>query len=130
MLSFIDRRVSDKHEWVELDGTDKTIGTVGISKYAQEALGDVVYVQFPDIGENFGQHDEVGTVESVKAANEIYTPVSGSVVGINKDLEEKPSLINSSCYDKGWIFKIKLSNPTEIDGLMNEEEYEKFLKSM
>ena len=112
-----------------MDANDKTIGKVGISRYAQEALGDVVYVQFPDIGEKFAQHDEVGTVESVKAANEIYTPVSGTIVEVNKALEEKPSLINSSCYDQGWIFKIKLSEPGEVDGLMSDEGYTKFLKT-
>jgi len=110
ILHNIDRRYSEKHEWISLDANDKTIGTVGISNYAQEALGDVVYVQTPEIGSKFNQdgkhrvilliksiniskfntQDEVGAVESVKAANEIYTPVSGTIVEVNKILEEKP----------------------------------------
>ncbi|KAI2798819.1 hypothetical protein BLOT_010800 [Blomia tropicalis] len=124
-----DRRYSEKHEWVTLDANDKSIGTIGISNYAQEALGDVVYVQAPEIGSEHNQDDEVGAVESVKAANEIYTPLSGTILEVNQALDEKPGLINSSCYDEGWIFKIKIKDPKEVDGLMDEKAYEQFLKS-
>jgi len=126
---FSDRRYSDKHEWLSLDATKKT-GTVGISKYAEEALGDVVYVQLPDVGNEFAQNDEVGAVESVKAASEIFTPVSGRIVEINDKLEDKPGLVNSSCYGEGWLFKIELSKSQEVDQLMDEQSYEKYLKSI
>lgn len=125
-----DRRYSEKHEWISVNANDKTIGTVGISHYAQEALGDVVYVQTPEVGAQYNQEDEVGAVESVKAANEIYTPVSGTIVAVNKTLEEKPGLINSSCYEDGWIFKIQIQDQKEVDGLMDEKAYENFLKSV
>lgn len=108
---------------------DGKIGTVGISQHAQEALGDVVYVQPPDLDADLSQHDECGAIESVKAASEIYTPVSGKVTEVNKALEDKPALVNSSCYDEGWIFKLELKNPDELKSLMDEKQYEEFLKS-
>jgi len=123
------RLYSEKHEWLHLDSAKK-VGTVGISKYAEEALGDVVYVQLPDVDQQFEQHDEVGAVESVKAASEIFTPVSGCIVQINDKLEDKPGLVNSSCYEEGWLFKIELSKKQELDQLMDEESYEKYLKSI
>ncbi|GLV33705.1 pumpless [Carabus blaptoides fortunei] len=121
-----DRRYTDKHEWVEVNGN---IGTVGISRYAQEALGDVVYAQLPDVGTVLKQKDECGALESVKAASEIYSPVSGTVTEKNTNVEETPSLINSSCYDKGWLFKVELADEKEITELMDETKYEEFLKS-
>jgi len=124
------RRYSDKHEWVSLDANDSHLGTVGISKYAQESLGDVVYVQLPEVGATFSEGDEVGAVESVKAASEIYTPVSGEIVEVNEALEEKPSLVNKDCLGEGWIFKIRLSKADEFASLMDEEAYEKFLRQL
>lgn len=121
-----ERKFSEKHEWVVVDGD---VGTVGISNHAQEALGDVVYVQPPDVGTEITQHDECGAIESVKAASEIYTPVSGKVTEVNKALEDKPALVNSACYGEGWIFKLKLKNPDELKSLMDEKAYEEFLKS-
>jgi glycine cleavage system H protein len=97
-LLFSDRLYTNKHEWVTVDGS---LGTVGISNFAQEALGDVVYAQLPDVGTDLSQKDECGALESVKAASEIYSPVSGEVVEKNTEVEEKPGLINTSCYDKG-----------------------------
>ncbi|XP_022665267.1 uncharacterized protein LOC111272340 isoform X2 [Varroa jacobsoni] len=121
-----ERLFTEKHEWVEVnDG----LGTVGISDHAQEALGDVVYVQPPEIGQELCQGSECGAVESVKAASEIYSPVSGVVEEINKALEDKPALINSSCYKDGWIFKLRLSKPEELESLMNEKVYENYLKT-
>ncbi|CAG4939493.1 unnamed protein product [Parnassius apollo] len=108
---------------------EKDIGTVGISNYAQESLGDIVFAQLPDCGTEIIAGDECGALESVKAASEIYSPVSGTVTEKNSDVENKPSLINTSCFDKGWLFKIKLSKPQELDELMNGDEYEKFLKT-
>ncbi|KAI7697964.1 Glycine cleavage system H protein [Sarcoptes scabiei] len=121
-----DYRFSEKHEWIVLDKSDKTIGTVGISQYAQEALGDVVYVQLPEIDSDFDQ--DVGAIESVKAANEIYTPVSGKIIELNENLSEKPNLVNTSCYEEGWLFKIKLKNSEEYEKLMDQKTYDEFLK--
>lgn len=118
---------TEKHEWISLQD-DKQVGKIGISHHAQEALGDVVYVQAPDIGAKFAQFDEVGAIESVKAASELVTPVSGEVVSINKKLEEKPSLVNTDCYGEGWLFEIKLDDSKELEKLMNEDQYNKYLE--
>lgn len=94
----------------------------------QEALGDVVYAQLPDAKTKIGKNEECGALESVKAASELYSPVSGTVAEKNAEVEETPSLINTSCYDKGWLFKVKLANKEEISALMDEQQYEKFVK--
>lgn len=120
-----DKKFSDKHEWIVMEGD---IGTVGISDYAQDQLGDVVYAQLPEEGTELDQDEECGALESVKAASEIYTPVSGTITESNSEVVEKPALINQSCYDDGWLFKIKLSNPEELSDLMDEDGYERFLK--
>ncbi|XP_015121712.1 uncharacterized protein LOC107044368 [Diachasma alloeum] len=125
-VSRAERWFTEKHEWVEVNGK---IGTVGISDYAQDALGDVVYAQLPDVGTEVKQDEEVGALESVKAASEVISPVSGKVVEKNEAVENKPGLINTSCYTEGWLFKIELSTPNEIAKLMNEKSYEEFLKS-
>lgn len=121
------RKYTDKHEWVSVDGK---IGTVGVSDYAQEALGDVVFVQLPEIGKELMQNDECGVIESVKAASEIYSPVSGKVTEINKNLEDTPGLINKSCYVEGWLFKLQLTKLEEVNSLMDEENYKKFLQTI
>lgn len=95
----------------------------------KEALGDVVYAQLPDVGAVLNKSDECGALESVKAASEVYSPVSGTVTEKNTEVEDTPGLINTSCYEKGWLFKVKLSNAQEVDSLLNEEQYEEFLKS-
>lgn len=118
---------TEKHEWISLQD-DKQVGKIGISNHAQEALGDVVYVQSPDIGSKFAQFDEVGAIESVKAASELLTPVSGEVVSVNKKLEGKPGLVNSDCYGDGWLFEIKLDDSRELDKLMDEDQYQKYLE--
>ncbi|XP_055325221.1 glycine cleavage system H protein [Sitodiplosis mosellana] len=123
---FTGRKYTEKHEWVQVNGE---IGVVGISNYAQEALGDVVFAQLPDVGAVLSQGDECGALESVKAASELYSPVSGTVTEKNSEVEETPGLINSSTYDKGWLFKVKLSKQDEVDTLMNEEKYDEYLKS-
>lgn len=120
------RKYTAKHEWVRVEGE---IGVVGISNYAQEALGDVVYAQLPDVGAVIAQGDECGALESVKAASEVYSPVSGTVTEKNAEVEDKPGLINTSCYDQGWLYKVKLSKPDEVENLLSEEKYEEFLKS-
>lgn len=95
----------------------------------QEALGDVVYAQLPEVGTVLSQADECGALESVKAASEVYSPVSGTVTEKNTAVEDTPNLINSSCYDKGWLFKVKLSKSEEVDALLSKEKYEEFLKA-
>ncbi|XP_073947594.1 glycine cleavage system H protein-like [Choristoneura fumiferana] len=120
------RKYTDRHEWVVVKND---IGTVGISKYAQESLGDVVFAQLPEPGAEVKAGDECGALESVKAASEIYSPVTGTVTEKNSEVEGKPGLINTSCYEQGWLFKLKLTKPEELDALMNEEQYEKFLKT-
>ncbi|XP_055531608.1 glycine cleavage system H protein, mitochondrial [Wyeomyia smithii] len=121
-----ERLYTDKHEWVSVEGE---VGTVGISNFAQEALGDVVFVQLPDVGTKLSKKDECGALESVKAASEVYSPVSGEVTEKNGAVEETPGLVNSSCYEEGWLFRLKLTNPDELTQLMNEKQYTEFLKT-
>ena len=119
-----DRLFSNDHEWIEVvDG----IGTVGISAFAQEQLGDVVYVEMPEIGSSFDPGDELGVIESVKAASEIYAPVSGEVVEVNDDLMDDPSQVNADPYGQGWIVRIQLSNASQLDALMDEDSYASFI---
>ncbi len=112
------------HEWVKVKDD---IAAVGISDYAQEALGDIVYVEPPETGEEVKKGDEVATIESVKAASSSYAPISGRVVEVNKDLDETPELINQKPYE-AFIFKIKMSDPSEIEELMDAGAYEKYLE--
>lgn len=113
------------HEWIK---AEKEIGTVGITDYAQEQLTDVVFVELPPIGKVVSQEEAVAVVESVKSVSDIYAPVSGEVIEVNKELESRPGLINEEPYIKGWIFKIKIGNPKELDSLLSAEEYEKSIK--
>ncbi|XP_005105587.1 glycine cleavage system H protein [Aplysia californica] len=121
------RFFTEKHEWVSLEnGT----GTVGISNYAQEQLGEIVYVEFPEVGSTLEAQDVSGCLESVKAASEIYCPVGGEVTEVNSALEDKPGLVNTSPLEEGWLFKLKLSSDVSTDGLMDEEAYNKFVGSL
>ncbi|XP_026992407.1 glycine cleavage system protein H (aminomethyl carrier), b [Tachysurus fulvidraco] len=120
-------RFTDKHEWVRADGD---VGTVGISAYAQEALGDVVYCGLPEVGTQLQAMDEFGVLESVKAASELFSPLSGKVTEINTELTETPGLVNSSCYERGWLIKMTITNPAELEALMDEAAYEKYIKSL
>jgi glycine cleavage system H protein len=112
-----------EHEWIRVDGD---IGTVGISDFAQQALGDVVFVELPAAGRQLSQGAEAAVVESVKAASEVYAPVSGEVVEINAALDDDSSLVNSDPTGKGWFFKIRLSDASELDALMDEAAYKAF----
>merc|ERR1711963_192837 len=114
-----------KHEWVRVEGNT---GIVGVSAYAADALGDVVYAQLPEPGDSVEAGEECGALESVKAASEIYSPVSGTVTEKNEAVESAPALINTSAMDEGWLFKVKLSKPEEVEELMSQESYEKYLK--
>ena len=120
-------RYSKDHEYVVVEGD---VGTIGISEHAQAQLGDVVFVELPTIGDKLAAGAQAAVVESVKAASEVFSPVSGEVVANNGALENEPSLINEDAMGKGWIFKIRLSNPAEIDALMDEAGYQDFLKSI
>jgi len=112
----------ESHEWVRDEG-DGTV-TVGISDHAQAQLGDMVYVELPEAGTEFGQGDACAVVESVKAASDAYAPVSGEVVEVNAALEDEPELVNTDPYGDGWMFKVKLSDASELEGLLKAEAYE------
>jgi glycine cleavage system H protein len=119
-----DFHYSKEHEWVKMDGDT---GTVGITDYAQEQLGDIVFVELPEAGKEFQAGDSIGTIESVKAVSDIYAPVAGKITEVNKALEEKPELINESAHDQGWLVKMVLADKGALDALMNKDDYEKFL---
>jgi glycine cleavage system H protein len=119
-------RYSKDHEYIRLEGE---IGTVGISDHAQAQLGDVVFVELPQVGAQLVQGGEAAVVESVKAASEVYAPATGEVVSINDALESQPSLINEDATGKGWLFRVKLADPKELDALMDEAAYQEFLKT-
>ncbi|AEX24459.1 MULTISPECIES: glycine cleavage system protein GcvH [Vibrio] len=114
-------KFADSHEWVR-DNGDGTV-TIGISEHAQEMLGDVVFVDLPDVEDEIEAGDSFSLVESVKAASDIYAPISGEVVEINEELEDSPELINEEPYEGGWIVKVKMSDPSELDNLKDAEEY-------
>ncbi len=116
-----------EHEWVSLSGK---VATIGISEYAQSALGDITFIELPKVDAEVEQFEQVASVESVKAASDIYSPLSGTVREVNDKLSEDPGLINRSCYEKGWITKIEISDKDEISNLMNASEYEKLLESL
>ncbi|OON22039.1 glycine cleavage system H protein, partial [Opisthorchis viverrini] len=115
-----------KHEWIKSDGKS---GTVGISEYAEQKLGDIVYVELPNQGDIIKAKEQCGVIESVKAVSEIYSPASGTVTELNSTLESNSGIINKSPLDKGWLFKMTLSDPSELEHLMTEEKYKAFLES-
>ncbi|XP_028362145.1 glycine cleavage system H protein, mitochondrial-like [Phyllostomus discolor] len=119
-------KFTEKHEWVT---TENGIGTVGISNFAQQALGDVVYRSLPEVGTKLNKQDEFGALGSVKAASELSSPLSGKVTEINEAFAENPGLVNQSFYEDSWLIKIPLRKPAELDELMKEEAYEKYMKS-
>ena len=116
-----------EHEWVRVDGD---VATVGISNHAQEALGDIVFAEVPEAGRKVSKGQEAAVVESVKAASDVYAPVSGEVIEGNSAVADDPSVINSDPEGEGWFFKLKLDNPGELDGLMDEAAYRDFLTSL
>ena len=115
---------SKDHEWVAVNGD---IATIGITEYAQSSLGDVVYVDMPRVGDSFGIHEAFGSVESVKAVSEIFTPIAGQISEVNEVLNDAPESVNSDPYGAGWMIKIKMANPGEADAMMSAEEYEEYL---
>ena len=119
-------KYSKEHEWVRLEGD---VATVGISDFAQEQLGDVVFVELPDVGKQVVQNGDAAVVESVKAASEVYAPLAGEVVEVNTALEEDPELVNQSPTGEGWFIKIRLSDASQLDGMMDEAAYNDFTAS-
>ncbi|MEO6320178.1 MAG: glycine cleavage system protein GcvH [Polaromonas sp.] len=119
-------KYTEDHEWLKIEGTTDLFATVGITVHAQEALGDVVFVELPAIGTVLAQKDTAGVVESVKAAADVYMPVSGEITEVNEALRDDPSLANSAPLGAGWFFKVKLSDPSQLDALMDETSYTTF----
>ncbi len=117
---------SKEHEWAQVEGD---LCVLGITEFAQAELGEVVFVELPEVGQTFGAGDEIGTIESVKAVAEVYTPVSGEIVETNDTLEDAPETVNEDPHASAWLVKIRLSDPSELDGLMSAEEYEEFIKA-
>ncbi len=113
------------HEWVRIDGD---VGTIGITDYAQKELGEIVYLELPEIGHMFNAEDEFGTVESVKAVSELFTPVSGEVVEVNKTAVAEPGIVNDDPLGDGWLIKVKLSTDEEVKKLLSAEQYEEYVK--
>ena len=118
---------TDEHEWISVENN---VGTVGITNYAQNALGDIVFVELPGAGHMFSKGDEVAVVESVKAASEIYSPVTGKITESNSELEDNASLVNTSAEEDAWFFKIKLTDSSELDGLMDKNGYKAFIAGL
>ena len=122
-----DLKYSKDHEWLRVEGNTATIG---ISDYAQEQLGDVVYVELPEVGQKFVAGAQAAVVESVKAASEIYAPAGGEVVEVNAALEDDPALVNSDATGQGWFIKLKLDNTAELEALMDKNSYQKFIAGL
>ncbi len=116
-------KYTEDHEWIDVQGD---IAVVGITHHAQDALGDVVFVDLPEVGKSFAQKDVAGVVESVKAAADVYMPVTGEITEVNEDLRSDPSLANSDPLGKGWFFKVKLAKPAEVEALLDETAYNQF----
>jgi glycine cleavage system H protein len=122
-----DVKYTNEHEWIRVDGD---VGTIGITDYAQEQLGDVVFVDVPQVGRKVTKGESIAVVESVKAASDIFAPVSGEIVEANGALTDAPGDVNAEPMGKGWFFKIRLSNKSELDGLMDEAAYNTFVKGL
>lgn len=118
-------KYTEAHEWMRIEGD---IGTVGITDHAQEQLGDLVFIELPEIGKSLAQGDEAAVVESVKAASEVYSPVTGEVTEVNEALNENPALANSDSAGEGWFFKIRIADPAQLESLMDEASYQELLK--
>ena len=120
-----DLKYTEEHEWVLLEGD---VATIGITDFAQDQLGDVVFVELPEVGDELESGKALGVVESVKAVSDVYSPLSGEVVEINEELPDVPELLNTSPYEDGWMIKLKISAPNELDGLMDASDYQSFVE--
>jgi glycine cleavage system H protein len=121
-----DLHYSKDHEWVRVEGD---VAIVGITDYAQNSLGDVVYVELPKVGEDFAAHESFGSVESVKAVSEVFSPVTGAITEVNDSLNDEPEKVNNDPYGEGWMIRVKMQNPGEVDSLLTAAEYEDFTKA-
>jgi len=121
------RYFTEEHEWIDIEGDS---ATVGITDYAQEQLGDIVFVELPDVGAMLAKGGEAAVVESVKAASDVYSPVSGEVTEANGALEDEPALVNSSAEEEGWFFRLTVSDKDELEGLMDDKGYKTFVDSL
>jgi glycine cleavage system H protein len=120
-------RYTKDHEYVRVEGGE---GIVGISEHAQQQLGDIVFAETPPLGKMLKRGDQAAVVESVKAASDVFAPASGEVVAVNSEVESKPGLINEDALGRGWLFRINLADPTEVDGLMDESAYREYVKTL
>jgi len=121
-----DLHYSKDHEWVRVDGN---VAIVGITDYAQDSLGDVVYVELPKVGDDFAANESFGSVESVKAVSEVFSPVTGEIVGTNEALADTPEKVNQDPYGDGWMIRVQMANPGEVDSMLTAAEYEDFTKA-
>ena len=121
-----DLHYSRDHEWIRVEGD---VGTIGITDHAQNSLGDVVYVELPKEGDSFSAHEPFGSVESVKAVSEIFSPIGGKVIEVNEALQDEPERVNTDPYGEGWMIRVRMTNPGEVDSLLNAAEYEDFTKA-
>lgn len=120
-----ERKYSEEHEWVEIDGDT---ATVGITNHAQEQLGDIVFVELPEVGATLNKDDEAGVVESVKAASEVYAPIGGEITEVNDALSDNPGTVNEDAEGDGWFFKMTIADKSELDDLMSESDYKEFIE--
>ncbi len=118
-------KFTEEHEWVLVEGD---VATCGVTEYAQEQLGDVVFVELPEVGATVAKDDDCAVVESVKAASDVYAPLTGEIVEVNEAIEGDPGIVNADAQGDGWFFKLKLSDPSELDDLMDEDAYDAFCK--
>ena len=119
-----DRRYTKEHEWVRVEND---LGTVGITDYAQDQLGDIVYLDLPSPGTQVKQMEKLGEIESVKAVSELYSPISGEVVEVNQEVIDRPELVNQSPYDEGWLVRVRLADTAEVDNLLTPERYDQYV---
>ena len=124
MPSPSDRRYTKEHEWVRVEDN---VGTVGVTDYAQDQLGDIVYVDLPSVGTQLKQLDKLGEIESVKAVSDLYSPVSGEVVAVNQEVMDRPELVNQSPYQEGWLVRLRLDVPAELDSLLTAAQYDELI---
>jgi len=124
MPSPSDRRYTKEHEWVRVEDN---MGTVGITDYAQDQLGDIVYVDLPSVGTQVKQLEKLGEIESVKAVSDLYSPVSGELVEVNQGVNDRPELVNQSPYEEGWLVRLRLADPAELDNLLTAKQYDELI---
>jgi glycine cleavage system H protein len=120
-------RYDEEHEWIRVEGDE---GVIGISDYAQDALSDVVYVELPEVGDVFDKGDVLAVVESVKAASDVYMPVTGEILEINDQLEDSPELVNQDPYGEAWLVRVTIADPSELDALLDAEAYKSFVETL